>query len=106
MAVNRGLPADDNVWQPPILQTVALDGSGVPEVLEAIEAHREFLCASGLLAQRERMRVEAELINVLQRQLLHQLVAATGEAGLQAWIERIAAREVDVYTVAQELCRG
>jgi LAO/AO transport system kinase len=106
MAINRSLPSDDNVWQPPILQTVALDGSGVPEVLEAIEAHRSYLCTSGLLAERERMRVEAELLNVLQRQLLDRLVAEVGEAQLQSWIGQIAAREVDVYTAAEELCKG
>lgn len=106
MAVNRSLPSDDTVWRPPILQTVALDGSGVPEVLEAIEAHRDHLRASGLLAKRERMRVEAELLNVLQRQLLNRLVNEVGEAQLKRWIGRIAAREVDVYTAARALCKG
>jgi LAO/AO transport system kinase len=106
MVINRSVPSDDNVWQPPILQTVALDGSGVPAVLEAMEAHRAYLCSSGLLAERERMRVEAELLNVLQRQLLDQLVAEVGEAELETWIDRIAAREVDVYTAVRELCQG
>lgn len=105
MAINRGLASGDTTWHPPILQTVALDGSGVPEVLAAIEAHRDYLCASGLLAERERLRVETELLNVLQRQLLDQLVARVGEAQLGSWIERIAAREVDVYTAAGKLCR-
>ncbi|MGD2178579.1 MAG: methylmalonyl Co-A mutase-associated GTPase MeaB [Anaerolineae bacterium] len=104
MVINRSAPSDDNIWQPPILQTVALDGSGVPEVLKAIEAHRDYLRTSGLLVERERMRVEAELLSVLRRQLLNQLIAEMGEAQLQTWIERIAAREVDVYTAARELC--
>jgi LAO/AO transport system kinase len=105
MAINRSLPSGDTIWHPPILQTVALDGSGVPEVLQAIAAHRDYLCASGLLAERERMRVEAELLNVLQRQLLGQLVAEVGKAQLDSWIERIVAREADVYTAAEELCQ-
>ncbi|MGD8997088.1 MAG: methylmalonyl Co-A mutase-associated GTPase MeaB [Anaerolineae bacterium] len=105
MVINRSVPADENVWQPPILQTVALDGSGVEEVLKAIEAHRDYLRASGLLAKRERKRAEAELLNVLQRQLVDQLMAEVGEPRLRTWVERIAAREVDVYTAAQELCQ-
>lgn len=106
MAINRNTPSDDSRWLPPILQTVALDGSGVPEVLEAIEAHREYLCASGLLAKRERMRVQAELLNVLQRRLLDQLVARVGEEQIEAWIDRIAARKADVYTATRELCEA
>jgi LAO/AO transport system kinase len=104
IAVNRNTSSEDNRWQPPILQTVALDGSGVPEVLKAIGAHREYLCTSGLLAKRERMRVQAELLNLLQRQLLEQLVSQVGEERIETWIERIAAREVDVYTATRELC--
>jgi len=106
MVINRNAPADDDRWLPPILQTVALDGSGVPEVLKAVAAHREYLCKSGLLAKRERMRVEAELLNVLQQRLLGELIDRVGEEHMGAWIERIAAREVDVYTATRALCEG
>ncbi len=105
MVVDRHTSSDNNRWQPPILQTVALDGSGVPEVLKAIQAHRDYLGASGLLAERERRRAEAELLQVLQRQLLDRVVTRVGDERMQTWIERIAAREVDVYTATRELCK-
>jgi LAO/AO transport system kinase len=105
MVIDRNAPADNNGWQPPILQTVALDGSGVPDLLNAIERHRDYLRATGLLAKRERMRIEAELLNVLQRQLLEGLISRVGQERIEAWIERIALRETDVYTAASELCR-
>jgi LAO/AO transport system kinase len=105
MVINRNAPADSNGWQPPILQTIALDGSGVPELLSTIEEHRDHLCTTGLLAKRERMRIKAELLNLLQRQLLDRLVSQVGEARLESWVERIAARETDVYTAARELCQ-
>ncbi|MGD2145009.1 MAG: methylmalonyl Co-A mutase-associated GTPase MeaB [Anaerolineae bacterium] len=104
MVINRNTSLGDHTWQPPILQTIALDGSGVPDVLEAIQTHRDHLCATGLMAKRERTRIEAELVNVLQRHLLEQLRAQAGEQRLEAWVGRIAAREVDVYTAARELC--
>jgi LAO/AO transport system kinase len=104
MAVKRNVSPDDSHWRPPILQTVALDGSGVPEALKTIADHREYLCTSGLLAKRERMRVQAELLNLLQRQLLDQLIAKVGQEQIEAWIERIAARKVDAYTATRELC--
>lgn len=104
MVINRNAVrggADDNAWRPPILKTIALDGSGVPEVLEAIVAHREYLRASGSWAERERARVETELRNVLQQELLDRLLARVGEEQVQAWVERITAREVDVYTAVR-----
>lgn len=104
MVIDRNASSDEDVWQPPILQTVALDGTGVAEVLEAIQTHREHLRSSGLLAKRERLRVETELLNVLQRDLLEQLITQVGEQRVQSWVERIAAREVDVYTAVQRIC--
>lgn len=104
MVIRRNASSDEDGWLPPILKTVALDGSGVPELLEAVEDHRRYLRTSGLLAERERDRIETELINVLQRRLLDQLVSQVGEARLDTWVDRIASRETDVYTAASELC--
>jgi len=100
---DRGGGTDDNAWRPPILKTIALDGSGVPEVLEAVAAHRGHLQASGLWARREQARVETELLNVLQQELLDRALARVGEEQICAWVERIAAREADVYTAVQAI---
>jgi LAO/AO transport system kinase len=100
--VLRGRSGGD-AWRPPILQTIALDGTGVPEVLEAVVAHREHLLASGLWAERERERVEAELLSILQQQLLGRLLARVGEEQKSAWVERIAARETDIYTAVRSI---
>ena len=105
MVINRSAHAHDetNVWRPPILQTVALDGTGVPELLEAVGAHREHLRTTGLWAIRERERVETELFNALQFELLGRVLAQVGEEQMQAWVARIAAREVDVYAAVQAI---
>ena len=104
MVIDRNAPVGDEGWQPPILQTIALDGSGVPGLVQAIDDHRRHLCTTGLLAERERRRIETELLSVLQRELLERLVSRVGQEQLEAWIGRVAAREVDVYTVANRLC--
>ena len=108
MVINRNVPdarggVGEDAWRPPILQTIALDGTGVPEVLAAVGAHRDHLRASGLWASRERARVETELRNVLQQEMLGRLLARVGEGQVATWVDRIAAREVDVYTVVQTI---
>ncbi|MDY7079918.1 MAG: hypothetical protein SXV54_23790, partial [Chloroflexota bacterium] len=108
MVINRNAvrphrETDDAIWRPPILKTIALDGSGVPDVLEAVAAHREHLCASGTWAERERARIETELINVLQQELFDHLLNRVGEEQMRAWVARIAAREVDVYAAVQAI---
>jgi LAO/AO transport system kinase len=108
LVIDRNKPSsdgqgDDGVWRPPILQTIALDGTGVQEVLQAIVAHREHLHTSGQWASRERARVETEMLNVLRQELLGRVLARLGGDQTEAWVERIAAREVDVYTAVQTI---
>jgi len=101
-AVNPGNRADEP-WRPPILQTVALNGTGVPEVLEAIEKHRLYLHTTGRWAQREHMRARAELLNTLQQEVLQLILTRVGEEQLQHMIRRIVAREMDTHSAAHTL---
>lgn len=48
-------------WTPPIISTVASTGEGVGELLEALEAHREHLEASGELGARRARRLVSEV---------------------------------------------
>ncbi|NDJ77726.1 MAG: methylmalonyl Co-A mutase-associated GTPase MeaB [Chloroflexi bacterium] len=57
-------------WQVPILQTVATEHTGLDAVVDAIAQHREHLHESGIMAERTRQRVEAELVARLREELL------------------------------------
>ncbi len=90
-----------NGWRPPILKTVALDGTGVGEVLEAVAAHRAYLQKSGLWERRERERARADLLRMLEQELMDRLMRELGAERLEEWVERVATRQVDVYTAVQ-----
>ena len=98
MEMNLNLkPRVENEWRAPVLKAVALKEEGIAEVAAAIDQHREYLNAQGLLPARERARWRAELENILQKQLLAR--ALNGKP-IEAWVEKIAAREMDVYQAA------
>jgi LAO/AO transport system kinase len=59
-------------WIPPIRRTVATDGEGVPDLIEIILKHREFLLKSGLWQDREHDRLESELNILLHETLVHE----------------------------------
>ena len=103
---NNAGPGKDAAWRPPVLKTVALDGSGVAEVLEAVAAHRAYLESSGLWSHRERERARDDLLRALEQELLGRLLAGVGEAAIEEWADRIARREADVYTAVQLLLNG
>jgi len=93
-------------WRVPILETIALDGTGVDAVLDAVEEHREFLRSTGQWTQRERKLAEAELLVVLQQELLDRLLSRLGEEQFQNWIDRVASRELDVYAAVCAIVEG
>jgi LAO/AO transport system kinase len=60
---------DVPLWVPPIQRTVAIDGTGVPELAQAIARHQVYLQQSGGWQQRERYRLEAEMESLLRQRL-------------------------------------
>jgi len=92
----------DGEWRPPVVTTVATSGRGVPELAAAIAAFREHSRATQ--AARRRTRSEYRLRELVAQRFMTHLerdVLAPGE--LAAIVDRIAAREMDPYSAANEL---
>jgi len=90
-------------WRPPVLKTCALRGTGVLELIDAIQAHRERQQRSGFSKLRERDRVEGELRAILGQALLQELSDRLSTADLEQAVRRILAREQDPYAAARAL---
>ncbi len=91
-------------WRPPIVKTVATTGQGTPELVEAIAQFRAHSLDSQ--AARRRTRSEYRLRELVSQRFMDHLerqVLTAGELG--AIVDRIAAREVDPYTAANDLLR-
>ena len=58
------------MWMPPVLRTVALDGRGVAELVQAIDRHAVFLKTTGEWQRRDHTRLEVELETRLTQTLL------------------------------------
>jgi len=86
------LPVEEEGWQIPVLSTIAQNGEGVPDLLEAIAAHRTWMESSGELEVRRRARARDRVRDVVDRDLRRVAwsspeVADCLEAGLDG-IER------------------
>jgi len=91
-------------WRPPIVKTVATSGAGVPELVSAIAAFREH--SRGVQSSRRKARSEYRLRELVSQRFMSHLereVLAAGE--LAAIVERIASRDLDPYTAADDLLR-
>ena len=89
-------------WRPPVLKTVATTGAGVAELVEAIGQFRAH--AAQTQAARRKTRSEYRLRELVSQRFMDHLernVLKPGE--LAQVVDRIAAREVDPYTAANDL---
>jgi len=90
-------------WTPPIVETIGTDGTGIDELFDAIGHHRDHLEAGDLLAGRRATRLADELRAIVLERLARRTGdVCTGER-FDALVARVAAREVDPYTAADEL---
>jgi LAO/AO transport system kinase len=97
-------PAD--AWQPPVLATSAVSGTGVDDVAATVAEHFTWLQGSGQLQARRVRRARDEIEAIA----LTQLRSRWGEVGARSELEALAAKvvagESDPYAAADALLGG
>jgi LAO/AO transport system kinase len=97
------LGSDVGSWRPPIVTTVASTGEGVPDMLVAIDRHREMLQDTGLLAARRQVRARDEIEAIALTSLRQRFADLHGHADLDQLAAAVASRTLDSYTAADRL---
>jgi len=98
------LPHD--AWRPPIVPTIASDGTGVADVWDAVLAHREFAETSGQLTERRSFRSGEELREIIVNRLRERArEICTGERWDQL-TDEVVAQTTDPWTAADEMLSG
>jgi LAO/AO transport system kinase len=97
-------PADEEpLWVPPIVRTVALDGTGIPKLVEAITNHRAHLEATGGWEQRERWRLQTELEMLLQNTLMEGFHSRLPTGAYEQALEDMLARRISPFQAVEKL---
>jgi len=93
-----------DLWEPPVLGTVASTGEGVDELAAALDRHYAYLQAGGRLAERRRQRLAARTRAVLERSVRRWLLEETGVEELLAQrLDEVADGRRSPYDVAAEI---
>jgi LAO/AO transport system kinase len=81
-------------WEPPVMQTSALTGAGIPELWSAILRHRSTLEQSGDLERDRREQRRRALWHVLEEEVMRALRSDASVRALAAKLEEEVARGV------------
>jgi LAO/AO transport system kinase len=98
-----GAHPEEGDWRTPVLETIGADGTGVPELADAIDAHRSWLRASGELPRRERLAAAERVTTLVKDLMIEQLAQPAGGDAFARAIDDVSMRRVDPRTAARGL---
>jgi LAO/AO transport system kinase len=91
-------------WVPPIVKTVASDGAGISELVEAIEKYREYLQGTDVGRERRTQNWRIRLAEMLRDALFARVVSdylGNGEA--ERYAAEVAEHKRDPYSLVEEI---
>lgn len=92
---------------PPIVQTIANQEVGIDELYQAIRNHQDFLSQSGKLIQKRKLRIEHEIIGIIQEKLLaHTKNRLASDQQLLKIVDSIYQNQEDPYSVANKVLQN
>jgi LAO/AO transport system kinase len=94
------------LWIPPVLRTVATEGTGLPGLVDSIQAHAAHLRQSGEWLTRERARLEAEFDLFIRETLVARFRASHSDASLDQVLESIQNRKLSPRQAVNGLING
>jgi LAO/AO transport system kinase len=98
--------SDMSMWIPPILKAVSTEGTGIPEVAEAIARHKSHLHNSGDWSARDRARLRSELEAVLQEALMSRFLNGVHREEFEQVLEKVIRRDISPYEAVSHLLNG
>jgi LAO/AO transport system kinase len=89
--------------RPKILKTTAVKGEGSVELADAVAEHRAYLESSGELERQRAVDARHQVLSAARAILLERIQRAMPQEEIEALVLRVAARQIDPHTAAEEL---
>ncbi|CCF14491.1 methylmalonyl Co-A mutase-associated GTPase MeaB [Brevibacillus halotolerans] len=95
----------DASWQPPLIRTIATDRVGIPDLWQAILAHKRFLMESGEGEKRRSYHLHEEVIELVNQNLSRVMLQRMEQGAFADELVEVANRRVDPYHAAEKMVR-
>jgi len=92
-------------WRPPVIETSAVRGEGMKELVEGLDGHRRHLEESGTLDRRRRDTLRLRVLGETREELVRRLQAEDGEL-LDSLLDQVEKRKLSPHEAARRLSDG
>ena len=93
-------------WTPPIVKTVASDGTGTEELAAAIVNYESYLKKNNLLFQKNVENWRERLVEMMRDAMLEKARAHIDSGSLDRYAAEIAEHKRDPYSLVEEIVGG
>jgi GTPase len=90
-------------WTPPIVKTVASDGTGVSDLAAAIVGYEAYLQKENLALKKSVQNWQERLVEMLRDAMLEKARAQLGDGNLTKLAAEVAEHKRDPYTLVEEI---
>jgi LAO/AO transport system kinase len=94
------------LWIPPVQLTIAIEGTGIPELAQAIARHAEHLRQTGNWKLRERARLESVMETLIQETLVSRFRADVPQRRYDQMLEQVLQRQLSPWKAVKALMNG
>jgi len=99
----QSLAVRQDGWTPPIVKTIASEGTGVPELAAAVVAYEAYLQKENLALKKSVENWQERLVEMLRDAMLEKARAHLGNGNVALLAAEVAAHKRDPYTLVEEL---
>jgi LAO/AO transport system kinase len=102
----QSLAVRQDGWIPPIVKTVASEGTGVPELAAAVAAYEAYLQKENLTLKKSVENWQERLVEMLRDAMLEKAREHLGNGKVARLAAEVAEHKRDPYTLVEELASG
>jgi LAO/AO transport system kinase len=99
----QSLATRSDNWTPPIVKTVATEGTGIQELAAAIAEYEAYLQEENLVLKRNIQNWQGRLIEMLRDALLEKARQQIGDGNVARYAAEVAEHKRDPYTLVEEI---
>lgn len=101
--ISLGNRTEPGLWRPPVVKTVASQGTGLGEVMEALDKHVAWMAGSGTLRERRVRRAGDEIEAIALQQLRERMGDLRHGAGVDELAADVVDGRTDPYAAADQV---
>lgn len=95
-----------DAWKPRVIRTIATKGTGITELIQAIDEHKKFLISSKQMYVKQKDMLRNEVIGIIEDTLRKRFFSSLKESEIESTLNAVVSRKLNPYDAAEEIMQG